>query len=183
MKRSVAGFGVVAAGWALAGWAAATVQSASVETAMDEQAGQVLTTTQQPIEARAGVATAPLLSARESAALGRRLRQQAGLRVYLVIDRLRVRRDPGALLRLELAGPALRGRAPAAEAVGDFNVFGLSHAEGATARRSFEVTPALRTLAGTGAISLRVIVGADAAPDAQVEIGKVSLLLQGAGAP
>lgn len=184
MKRSMAGFGVLAAAWALAlpGWTATTVQSVSVETAMDAKSEQVFKTLDQPFKARAGIATLPLLSAKEAAALGRRLRSEAGLEVYLVIDRLQVRRDPGSLLRLELAGPATRQRsAPAAEAVGDFNVFGISHAEGATAQRSFEVTPMLRKLAGSGEISLRVVTGAEAAADAEVEIGKISLLLRAGG--
>lgn len=185
MKRSMAGFGVViAAGWALAlpAWAAVTAQSASAEAAMDEQSGQVFKTITRPLQIRAGVASAPLLSAEEAAALGRRLREEAGLAVYLVIDRLQVRRDPATLLRLELAGPPPHGRrTPAPEHVGDFNVFGVSHAEGATAQRSFEVTPLLRKLAAAGAVSLRVVVGDDAQADAEVEIGKISLLLRPGG--
>lgn len=184
MKRSLAGSGLlIVAGWAMPAlaWTAVTAQAASVEVAMDERPEQVLKTMEQPLRARAGVATAPLLSAAEAAALARRLHAEDGLAVYLVIDRLQVRRDPAALLRLELAGPARRGRVPAAETVGDFNVFGLSHAEGATARRSFEVTGQLRRLAPAGAVSLRVVVGTDAAADAEVEIGKVSLLLHRGG--
>lgn len=180
MKRSMAGFGMaIAAGWALAppAWAV-TAQAASAEAAMDAQSGQVFKTITRPLQATAGVAAAPLLSAGEAAALARRLREDAGLAVYLVIDRLQVRRDPAALLRLELAAPPTRGRRPAPERVGDFNVFGVSHAEGATAQRSFEVTSALRKLAAAGAVSLRVVVGDDAQADAEVEIGKISLLLQ-----
>lgn len=181
MKGSLAASGLLFAAVAALlrpAWAATTVQSASMEVAMDDKAEQVLKTIDLPLRVRAGVTTTTLLTAAEAHDLAKRLRAQTALTVYLVIDRLRVHRDPAALLRLQLAGSAQRGRTLAPETVGDFNVFGLSHAEGGTALRSFEVTGVLRKLAPAGAVSLRVVVGADAARDAEVDIGKISLLLR-----
>ncbi|WP_257389408.1 hypothetical protein [Tahibacter caeni] len=97
-----------------------------------------------------------------------------GREVYLVLDGLRVNGDPGSLYQVELIADA----APRpAKAVGSFNVFGVAHAEGATARRSFVVTAAVRELAGRG-LAVRLSPDPAAAPEAQIEIGRIALLAQ-----
>jgi len=98
-----------------------------------------------------------------------------GHEVYLLLDGLRVIGDPGSLYQVELIAADAR---PPARIVGSFNVFGVAHAEGATAQRSFVVTAALRELAGSGALSVRLSPDPAAAPDARVEIGRISLLVQ-----
>lgn len=98
-----------------------------------------------------------------------------GREVYLLLDGLRVIGDPGSLYRVELvaAGAARQ----LAQEVGSFNVFGVAHAQGATAQRSFVVTAALRRLA-VGGLAVRLTPDPAAAPDARVEIGRISLVVQ-----
>jgi hypothetical protein len=121
--------------------------------------------------------TVPLVPAAGIEPLRRRLAALApGREVHLVVDGLRVDVDPGALYRVELVGTAKS--APAAN-VGSFSVFGVSHAEGATAQRSFVVTASLRELADRGGgIAVRFVPDAAAAADARVGIGRVSLVAQ-----
>ncbi|TDR40345.1 hypothetical protein DFR29_11345 [Tahibacter aquaticus] len=183
MRRCMKGWGyVVLAGLvtALPAWSATTVQSAGVEATMETQAHEVLKTVSAPLLVKRRAAEKQILSSAESTALAARLdKEGAGRKVYLLIDRLRVVKDPGAMLRVELFGAGSRGNeVPAAAAAGDFAVYGVSHAEGATAQRSFEVTGSLRKLLGHGPVSLRVVAGEEAAADTQVEIGKISLVLQ-----
>jgi hypothetical protein len=98
-----------------------------------------------------------------------------GQEAYLLLDRLRVIGEPGTLYQVELVAAGTRSPA---QTVGSFNVFGVAHAEGATAQRSFVVTATLRELAGGGPLSVRLTPDPPAAPGAQIEIGRISLLVQ-----
>lgn len=183
MRRRMKGWGyavLVGLAVALPAWSATTVQSAGVEATMEKQAHEVLKTVTTPLLVKVRAAEQVILSGDESAALAARLdKDGTGRKVYLLIDRLRVVKDPGVMLRVELSGGVLRRReTPPVAAAGDFSVYGVSHAEGATAQRSFEVTESLRKVLGHGPVSLRVLAGEGAAADAQVEIGKISLVLQ-----
>lgn len=132
------------------------------------------------VPVRRAAVTIELVSAAAAAGLRERLAGlPAGREVYLVLDGLRVGVDPGTLYRVELVtAGAGRASAQKSRAVGSFNVFGVAHAQGATSRRSFIVTAALRDLLARGAVAARVVPDAQAATGAEVEIGQISLLLQ-----
>jgi hypothetical protein len=131
--------------------------------------------TTAPIVLRAAAVSVPLLSAGGNGTLKRRLAGIApGQEIRLVIDGLRVDTDPGALYRVELVAaddPAV------VENVGSFNVFGVAHAQGATAQRSFVVTGPLRRLGARG-LAVRFVPDAAVAADAKVSVGRVSLVTQ-----
>ncbi|MBL8297223.1 MAG: hypothetical protein JNN30_02640 [Rhodanobacteraceae bacterium] len=118
----------------------------------------------------------PLVPAAGNRGLRQRLDALApGREVHLILDRLRVDVDPGALYRVELTGTA---KSAPVVAVGSFAVFGVSHREGATAQRSFVVTSALRQLVDSGGIIVRFVPDVAAAADARVSVGKISLVEQ-----
>lgn len=143
-------------------------------------ATEALAASTAAVPVRGVAVTIELVSAADAAGLRERLAGlPAGREVYLVLDGLRVGVDPGALYQVELvtteAGPAPVQKS---RAVGSFNVFGVAHVQGATSRRSFVVTAALRDLLAQGAVAARVVPDAQAAAGADVEIGRISLLLQ-----
>ncbi|HSX60774.1 MAG TPA: hypothetical protein VLF18_11295 [Tahibacter sp.] len=126
---------------------------------------------------RDAAVTVPLMPAGGAAALRGRVAALApGGEIHLVLDAIAVDADPGALYRVELVGDAAAGGA--AVPVGTFNVFGVSHAEGATAQRSFVVTGALRKLAAQGGVAVRIVPDAAAAAGAQVRVGRILLVAQ-----
>jgi hypothetical protein len=156
---------------------------AGQEPAMTESsaaAAETLASTAAAVPVRGVAVTIELVSTAAAAGLHERLAAlPTGREVYLVLDGLRVVADPGTLYQVELVTTEAR-RAPLekARAVGSFNVFGVAHAQGATSRRSFVVTAALRELLARGGVAARVVPDAQAAADANVEIGRISLLLQ-----
>jgi hypothetical protein len=131
--------------------------------------------TAAPVVLRAAAVTVPLVPAAATGALKRRLAEVApGQEIRLVIDGLHVDTDPGALYRIELVAaddPAV------VESVGSFNVFGISHAQGATAQRSFVVTAPLRRLGGRG-FAVRFVPDTAVAADAKVSVGRIALVAQ-----
>lgn len=151
---------------------AAIVQESAM--AQAESSAAIAATT-APVQLGAVTVSVPLVPVAATATMKRRLASvAAGREVRLVIDGLHVERDPGALYRVELV--AVDG-AEAAESVGSFNVFGVAHAQGATAQRSFVVTAPLRRLGGRG-VAVRFVPDATVASDAQVRVGRLSLVEQ-----
>lgn len=127
-----------------------------------------------PVLLQSRAVTVPLVPLNEARALEKRLAALApDCEIHLVIDGLRVDADPGTLYRVELVA----ADSAAVESVGSFNVFGVAHAEGATAQRSFVVTAALRRLAGSG-VAVRIVPDAAAAAGAQVSVARISLVAQ-----
>jgi hypothetical protein len=153
------------------------------EPAMTESvpaAVETLASTAAAVPVRGVAVTIELVPAAAAAGLrGRLSALPSGREVYLVMDGLRVVADPGALYQVELVTTeAGRASPEKVRAVGSFNVFGVAHAQGATSRRSFVVTAALRELLARGGVAARVVPDAQAAAGADVEIGRISLLLQ-----
>ncbi|MCQ4164560.1 hypothetical protein [Tahibacter harae] len=138
---------------------------------------QVLVRAAAPLQLGPAAVERELAGAVQAAALVRQLQDAApGREVYLVLDGLRVEADPGVLYQVELVSLAAPGAAP--EAAGSFSLYGVAHASGASARRSFAVTAAVRRLAARGGFALRLRPSGAAAPGAKVEIGQICLVLQ-----
>lgn len=138
---------------------------------------QVLVRAPAPLQLGPAVVERELADAAQAAGLAQRLRQLApGSEVYLVLDGLRVDADPGVLYQIELISLAAADAAP--ELAGSFSLYGVAHAQGATAQRSFVVTAAVRRLAARGGFALRLRPAGAPAPDAKVEIDRIYLVLQ-----
>lgn len=138
---------------------------------------QVLVRAAAPLQLGPAAVEHQLADATQAAALVLQLQGAApGREVYLVLDGLRVEADPGVLYQVELVSLAASGAAP--EAAGSFSLYGVAHAAGASARRSFAVTAAVRRLAARGGFALRLRPFGAATADAKVEIGQVCLVLQ-----
>jgi len=151
---------------------AAIVQEPAM--AQAEPSAAIAATT-APVQLGAVAVSVPLVPVAAADTIKRRLLAvAAGHEIRLVIDGLHVERDPGALYRVELV--AMDG-SDVTESVGSFNVFGVAHAQGATAQRSFIVTAPLRRLGGRGVI-VRFAPDAAVASDARVRVGRLSLVEQ-----
>jgi hypothetical protein len=163
--------------------ASAALALAGQESVMNESApvvAETLAATTATVSVRDAIVTVELVAAQAAARLRERLAAlPPGREAYLVIDGLRVIADPGTLYRVELvAVQAGRASEPSVRTAGSFNVFGVAHERGATSLRSFVVTAPLRELLARGGVAVRIVPDAQAAAGADVEIGRISLLLQ-----
>lgn len=161
--------------WLVRGLLLAAATTAQEFAMAQSETSSDIAATAAPIVLRAAAVTVPLVPATATGTLRRRLADIAsGQEMRLVIDGLHVDTDPGALYRIELVAaddPAV------VESVGSFNVFGISHAQGATAQRSFVVTGPLRRLGGRG-FAVRFVPDAAVAADAKVSVGRIALVAQ-----